>query len=329
MKRIKYLGIFAGLLLLFITITTTNRNEKSLVPVSYSKNTNLIDSIQKFADTNDLKPTDAVIDRVWKAIPGYNGLVVDIEKSYERMAPLNHFEERNIIFKEVSPTISLQDLGPFPIYKGNEKKEMVAFLINVAWGNEFIPPILEALEKHQVKATFFLDGSWTQKNPEIAKKLIENGHEIGSHAYSHPDLANSSEQKTRMELEKTNAVIKDTLGITPKWFGPPSGSFNQNTIDIARELNMFTVLWTVDTVDWKIPDTQTMVNRVVNEVDNGTMVLMHPTKPTAQGMEEMILGIQEKGLVIGTVTELLSEQRLESLLEERYLLPRVDLLYNW
>lgn len=322
MKRLLYLGIFASLLFLLISITSTNSNEKLRIPVSYSENTNLIESIQNFAETNDDKPIDAVVDRVWKAIPGYNGLVVDIEKSYERMAPLNQFEEQNVVFKEIPPTISLQDLGPSPIYKGNEEKAMVAFLINVAWGDEFIPPILEALKKHDVQATFFLDGSWTQKNPELAKLLIGNGHEIGSHAYSHPDLANSSAEKTRMELEKTNSVIKDTLGITPKWFGPPSGSFNQNTIDIARELNMFTVLWTVDTVDWKIPDTHAMVNRVVNQVDNGTMVLMHPTKPTAQGMEEMILGIQEKGLVIGTVTELLSEQRLESLLEDRILNPR-------
>lgn len=322
MKRLLYLGIFASLLFLLIFITSTNSNEKLRIPVSYSENTNLIESIQNFAETNDDKPIDAVVDRVWKAIPGYNGLDVDIEKSYERMAPLNQFEEQNVVFKEIPPTISLQDLGPSPIYKGNEKKAMVAFLINVAWGDEFIPPILEALKKHDVQATFFLDGSWTQKNPELAKLLIGNGHEIGSHAYSHPDLANSSAEKTRMELEKTNTVIKDTLGITPKWFGPPSGSFNQNTIDIARELNMFTVLWTVDTVDWKIPDTHAMVNRVVNQVDNGTMVLMHPTKPTAQGMEEMILGIQEKGLVIGTVTELLSEQRLESLLEDRILNPR-------
>lgn len=74
---------------------------------------------------------------------------------------------------------------------------------------------------------------------------------------------------------------------------------------------MKTILWTVDTVDWRKPSTSKMVSRIVSKVENGSMVLMHPTKPTAEGMEAMITGIKEKGYQLGTVSELMSEKRID------------------
>ena len=79
---------------------------------------------------------------------------------------------------------------------------------------------------------------------------------------------------------------------------------------MADQLGMKTILWTVDTVDWRKPATSEMVRRVVSKVENGSMVLMHPTKPTAEGMERMITDIKAKGLQLGTVSDLLSEKRV-------------------
>ena len=76
------------------------------------------------------------------------------------------------------------------------------------------------------------------KNPDLAKMIKEAGHEIGNHAYSHPDLKQRSVAQTKEELKKTNDVIKATLGITPIWFAPPSGSFNEATIQVADQLGM-------------------------------------------------------------------------------------------
>ena len=91
------------------------------------------------------------------------------------------------------------DLDPQPIYRGNPEKPMVALLINVAWGNEYIPKILKTLNDHEAKATFFLDGSWGKKNPDLALMIYEEGHEIGNHAYSHPDLKQRSKMKQWMK----------------------------------------------------------------------------------------------------------------------------------
>ncbi|WP_318614258.1 polysaccharide deacetylase family protein [Sporosarcina sp. YIM B06819] len=267
--------------------------------------------IQSYAMEHDIKPIDAIVDRVWKAIPGYNGLVVDIETSAKRMLTSNDFDESQLVYKEVSPQVHLDDLPPSPIFKGNPEKPMVALLINVAWGNEYIPGILKTLKDSNVKATFFFDGSWVKKNPDLATMISLEGHEIGNHAYSHPDLQQRSRGETIDELKKTNDVIEATLGIKPIWFAPPSGSFNQQTIDVAHELGMKTILWTVDTVDWRKPATSEMVHRILTGVGNGSMVLMHPTKPTAEGLKEMINGIQEQGYQLGTVSDLMSEKRID------------------
>jgi peptidoglycan-N-acetylglucosamine deacetylase len=270
----------------------------------------LYEEIKEKASKYEEDPQNAVIDRVWKAIPGYNGLKVNIEASYKKMKDLKKFNEKKLVFKEVKPEITLNDLKPSPIYKGNPKKGMVALQVNVAWGNEYLPQILKVMRKYDVKATFFLDGSWVKKNPSLAKMIVEEGHEIGNHAYTHPDLNKLSTEKVRQELQKTSEVIEAAIDKNPKWFAPPSGSYNQQVVEIAAQLNMKTVLWSVDTVDWMKPNPQEMAYRVLQKIHPGAMILMHPTDPTAHAIERIIIGIKEKGYEIGILSQLLSEKRI-------------------
>jgi peptidoglycan-N-acetylglucosamine deacetylase len=317
-KYFRYLSIFLSMLLMTFVIFTSPYNAMS----PETKVTNdtasspamnkddLYKKIQSFSDQHKIDPIDAKVDRVWKAIPGYNGLAVSIEASYKKMKKGGNFDENKVVYKEVPPNVHLEDLPSEPIYRGNPQKAMVALLINVAWGNEYIPEILKILNGHQTKATFFFDGSWVKKNPDLARLIKEGGHEIGNHAYSHPDLKQRSKDETIVEISKTNDVIKETLGIKPKWFAPPSGSFNQVTIQVADQLDMKTILWTVDTVDWRKPATSEMVQRVLTKVENGSMVLMHPTRPVAEGIGTMITKIKAKGYQLGTVSDLMSEKRI-------------------
>ncbi len=107
------------------------------------------------ADSYNEPAIDARIDRVWKAVPGYNGMMVDVDASYDKMKKLAVFDEKRLVFKEIKPNTHLEDLAPSPIYRGNENKPMVSFLINVAWGNEYLPEILKTLQKYEIKSTFF------------------------------------------------------------------------------------------------------------------------------------------------------------------------------
>jgi len=269
----------------------------------------LYKEIAKKADEYYLPPENAKIDRVWKAIPGLNGVKVDIQASYKKMADAGKFEEDKLVFTQVEPEVQLSDLPPSPVYKGHSDKKMVSFLINVAWGNEYLTDMLAVLKKHNVSATFFLEGRWAQNNPELASMIESAGHELGNHSYSHPDMAKISAAKAREEIRKTNEVIKAITDKPTKWFGPPSGSFRDEIVKIAAEEQLGTVLWTVDTVDWKKPSPESLINRVMGKVHNGAMILMHPTDPTAKSLERLILQLKEKDLQVVPVSELLSSER--------------------
>jgi probable sporulation protein (polysaccharide deacetylase family) len=303
-----------SLVLLIVLRSHLTSNEPQLEALietfAESDQEKLYSKIQSYAAEHSIPAIDAKIDPIWKAIPGYNGLEVDIVSSFKNMIQLNEFQKDKLVYIETSPKLHLNDLDPSPIYRGNPEKSMVALLINVAWGNEFIPGILKTLKDNQVYATFFFDGSWVKNNPDLALMINLEGHEIGNHAYSHPDLQKKSRDEVYNELLTTNEVIKETIAFQPIWFAPPSGSFNQQTIDVADELEMKTILWTVDTVDWKKPATAEMVSRVVSGVENGSMILMHPTKPVFEGLESMIGQIKAKGYQLGTVSELMSEKRI-------------------
>ncbi|CEG26842.1 polysaccharide deacetylase family protein [Bacillus sp. B-jedd] len=253
--------------------------------------------------------SDARIDKVWKAIPGYNGLEVDIPASYKKMKAAGKYKKEKLVFKEIKPKVHLRDLPPAPVYRGNPEKPMVAFIINVAWGNEYLPDMLATLKKHNVYASFFLEGNWVKKNPELAKMISDAGHEIGNHSYSHPHMGKIPPDKAIEEMKKTNEVIKATTGITCKWFAPPSGTLAVNTPELAASLGMGTVMWTADTIDWQKPSPEVILSRIIPKAENGTIILMHPTDPTAKALERMIAAIKEKELKIGTVSELISEKR--------------------
>ncbi|KAF1681191.1 polysaccharide deacetylase family protein [Bacillus sp. SKDU12] len=283
--------------------------KKDTVTVTASKDP-LYEELLEKAPEYEVKPQNAVIDKVWKRIPGYNGLKVNIEQSYKKMQKHGEFREDDLVYSQVKPSIHLDSLQPEPIYKGNPDKPMVAFLINVAWGNEYLEKMLPILQKHQVKATFFLEGNWVRNNERLAKKIAEDGHEIGNHSYNHPDMSKLTTGRISEQLDKTNQQIEQTIGVKPKWFAPPSGSFRKAVVDIAAEKQMGTVMWTVDTIDWQKPAPPVLQTRVLSKIHNGAMILMHPTDSTAESLEALITKIKDKGYALGTVTELMDETRL-------------------
>ncbi|EDL63998.1 polysaccharide deacetylase family protein [Bacillus sp. SG-1] len=270
----------------------------------------LMDIIKQEAEKFEVPPIDAKNDPVWKGTPGYNGLEVNIKSSYEKMKDEGVFDSDRLVFDQVSPEVHLSDLPPLPIYRGNPEKPMASFIINVAWGNEYIPDMLATLKKHQVYATFFLEGRWVKENPDLAKMIADSGHEIGNHSYSHPKMETLSGARIREEISKTNDIIEATTGKRVKLFGPPSGGFNEEVVKIAGEYKMKTILWSVDTIDWQKPVPNVIVERVTSKLHNGALILMHPTASTSTALPALIAAIKQEELRIGTVSSLLKEERI-------------------
>lgn len=277
---------------------------------SASAGDSIMTEIMNEAPKKRILPISARIDRTEGAIPGYNGLEVDIQKTYEMNK--NNLGGRSIhyVYKEIPPEIHLNQLGAAPIYRGNPQKPMVSFMINVAWGNEYLPLILDTLDKHHVKTTFFLDGSWLKKNVTTAKQILNRGHELSNHAYSHKNMSQLSNSQAYQEISKTEKLLAQELLVKNRWFAPPSGDFDKETVEVAQSMKLNTVLWTLDTIDWRNPSPQSIVHKINTKVDKGFLILMHPTRSASKALDGMITAVKNKGLHVGTVSEVLSTNRV-------------------
>ncbi|PWI58274.1 hypothetical protein BM613_04665 [Sulfoacidibacillus thermotolerans] len=263
--------------------------------------------LAKIAQYYNAEPINPRVDSVWKLIPGLNGVRLDIPATLA--AAKQNSAQIPLIFQQIPPSISLNDYVAEPIYRGNPQKRQMALMINVAWGTEYIPQILSILRQNGVRATFFLDGSWAKKNPEVAKSIVLAGMEIGSHAYNHPMMSRLSREQMINQLTKTNEAIFHATGQHITLFAPPAGDFNNLVVQVAAGMKMKTILWTLDTIDWRKPSPTVIVSRIVKRRTPGALVLMHPTEPTVQALPEMIRSLKQDGYQLVTVSELLSSVR--------------------
>ncbi|TYP54301.1 polysaccharide deacetylase family protein [Thermosediminibacter litoriperuensis] len=194
-----------------------------------------------------------------------------------------------------------------PIYQAETSKKIMAFTCNVAWGNEFIPKMLEIFEEKGVKITFFIEGRWAEKNPDLLKLIHSKGHEIGNHGYSHAHHSKLSFEENVNEIKRAEEVIEKITGEKTTLFAPPYGEFAQQTIKAAEALNYRLIMWSIDTLDWKKPGVKYIVDKVIKNAGSGKIVLMHPTEETVTALPTIIQDLQQKGYKITTVGDLLSD----------------------
>lgn len=165
------------------------------------------------------------------------------------------------------------------------------------------PALLDGLKERGVKATFFLIGENADKNPEIVKRMAEEGHLIGNHTYHHVELTKVSENEARLELADTSAVIVRITGKEPEYMRPPFGAWQRK---LEQEIQMLPVLWTIDPLDWTTENQDEIVNKVVTEAEEDDIILLHDCyKSSIEAGLRIVDILQEEGFMFVTVDELL------------------------
>lgn len=191
-------------------------------------------------------------------------------------------------------------------YKGTIDEKKIAFACNVDWGNECIPSMLDVFKEYDIKITFFVTGRWSEKNPELLKMIYDNGHEIGNHGYSHRNYNLLNYEDNREEIHKADLVISKILGIKSKYFAPPSGAYNKDTVKAATDLGYKVIMWSVDTIDWRKDSTKDkIISRVIGKHHNSAIVLMHPKEETIRALPVMIQNLKDKDYTIGTISDII------------------------
>lgn len=194
-----------------------------------------------------------------------------------------------------------------PIDRGNENSKYIAFACNIDWGNEVLLDMLETLNKEKVKITFFVTGRWAKEFPDLMQQIVDSGHEIGSHGYQHLNYETLTLEQNEEQIKKADEILSKHIKEKITLFAPPSGSYNNNTLIASDKLGYKTILWTIDTIDWRAGSTRdVIIDRVLRKDNfNGAIVLMHPMPETAKALPVLIELMREKDLKVGRVSDIL------------------------
>src|SRR5699024_4270870 len=166
--------------------------------------------------------------------------------------------------------------------------------------------ILETLSQYDAKATFFMLGNNVQANPDLAKKVADNGHEIANHSITHADLNKVSAEQVRKEMIDSKKLIENITGKTPTLFRPPYGSKNDAVHEIANETEQSIALWSIDTYDWQHLNPNATFEKVKANVKPGSIILMHDIhQESADALPRVMEFLDEEGYEFVTMTELL------------------------
>ncbi|GAA3764692.1 polysaccharide deacetylase family protein [Streptomyces tremellae] len=139
----------------------------------------------------------------------------------------------------------------------------------------YTPQILDILRAHDVRAMFFVCGEMVSYFPDLVRRAADEGHLIGNHTWTHPELPKQSRAKTKDEMGRTSEIIERTTGSAPRWFRAPYGSWNAYTYQLGAGLGMEPLAWYVDTMDWSEPGAGKIVRSVLDGLGPGRVVLSH------------------------------------------------------
>ncbi len=175
-------------------------------------------------------------------------------------------------------------------------------------GAEDFDSMMETLDKHNVKATFFMTGGFVSDNPECVKTLVEKGHEPGNHSEHHYDMATITAGEMKTEIMDVHKKVKELTGKDMKVFRPPYGSYNNELIDTVYGCDYYPIQWDVDFLDWKNYGVQNIIDTVCSHksLDCGSIILCHlGAKYTSQALDEMLTKLQDMGYEIVPVSKLI------------------------
>ena len=187
-------------------------------------------------------------------------------------------------------------------YKGYSE-DGVSLMFNVYWGTKEVYGILDVLDEYEAKATFFIGGSWADDNVDCLTEIASRGHELGSHGYFHRDHDKLDYSGNYQEIKTSIDFIKAATGISVTLFAPPSGAYNANTVNAARELGLKTVMWSKDTIDWRDKNVNDCFTRATKNVTGGDLILMHPMAHTLEALHLILKHYRTAGLKTVTVSE--------------------------
>ena len=206
---------------------------------------------------------------------------------------------------------SIEELRQYNAYYACDTDEKILYLtFDAGYENGCTEPILDALKKHDVSATFFVVGTYIESEPELVRRMVKDGHTVGNHTWHHPDMAQISDMDSfREEITSVEDAYRNVTGQEmTKYYRPPQGKYNESNLEMAKELGYKTFFWSLAYVDWYQDDQPTReeaFDKLLGRIHPGAIVLLHSTSSTnAAILDELLTKWEEMGYQIRPLSEL-------------------------
>ncbi|UHA71742.1 polysaccharide deacetylase family sporulation protein PdaB [Paenibacillus sp. 481] len=221
-----------------------------------------------------------------------------------------------VVYVESDNITVFSEGSPSAIYSVPTEKKVVALTFDISWGEKRTGPILDVLEQKGVKkATFFLSSPWSKTHPDLVKRIVSAGYEIGSHGHKHVNYSSLSDEEIKKQITTAHDILGQLTGKQPNLIRMPNGDFDKRVLRIANNLNYKVIQWDTDSLDWKNPGVDTIVNRVVNKAHPGDIILLHASdscKQTHLALPTIIDQLRAKGYEFVTVSELVQQTEMKN-----------------
>jgi polysaccharide deacetylase family sporulation protein PdaB len=223
----------------------------------------------------------------------------------------------------VKPTPTPTPTPPPPLVylaaHGNVNLHEIALTFDDGPAQNYTEEVLGVLRRYHIPATFFMLGIWVQRYPDLARAVVAAGDAIGDHTWNHLDLTQLTASEIRQQLTNTRTIIQKVTGVTAYLFRPPYEAFNRQVLDIAHSLKLSTILWNVDPSDWARPGVSAIVNNILTNTHNGSIILMHDgggdRSQTVTALPTIIGRLQKRGFTFVTIPQMLRDLQTNTVVE--------------
>ncbi len=192
-----------------------------------------------------------------------------------------------------------------PIYGVNRADNKISITFDCAWENSNTDTLLAVLKEANATATFFVTGEFCDKYPEDVKKIYDAGHEIGNHSDKHPHMDGINVNDLISDTRECSRKIKMITGEEPKVYRAPYGEYDDKVVSTIEGMGLKMIQWSVDSIDWKEPDADTIINRIEEGTVSGSILLFHnDLKNTEEALPEILTKLKQKGFQSVKVSDL-------------------------
>ncbi len=233
----------------------------------------------------------------------------------EESAPVSAEGNWGLSFQEEGQTpvgnADFEELAKYDAYYADDTDEKVLYLtFDAGYENGNTEPILDALKKHGVSATFFVVGTYIESEPDLIRRMVEEGHTVGNHTWHHPNMSQiATKDSFCQELEAVEDAYREITGQDmTKYYRPPQGKYSESNLQMAQELGYKTFFWSLAYVDWyqdDQPAREEAFDKLLGRIHPGAIVLLHSTSSTnAEITDELLTKWEEMGYTVRPLKEL-------------------------